>query len=141
MENLFNTIRYKVITYFLNEENNYYHKEPQLTPFEKLPQELKVEETQKDFLNKQGANQIIRGRVRNGKYLFFTGLIKLVDRERVFFGNNYESIQGKKITSLIVFEFSVDYKVMTVYYFNHFYKDNRTERIEFVSGFIKSLKG
>jgi len=139
MEKQFNNIHYRTATYILNNGNNYYEKQPTIVPFHKLPDELKVEESQRDFLKKQGANNVIRGRVRNGKYLFFTGLIELPHHHRVYFGNNCDTHRGKRKISLIVFSFNSDHSMMTIYYFNHFYKDNRAERISFVSEFISSL--
>lgn len=139
MENTYENIKYKTITYILNNDNGYYIKQPTLVTFNKLPSELKVEETQKDFLRKQGANYIIRGRIKNGQYTFFTGLIPLPNLKNTYFGNNYENVNGNKKYSLIAFKVSEDNTSIQVYYFNHFYKENRSERIEFLLNFINSL--
>jgi hypothetical protein len=139
MENKFNSAFYKTIYYNLNCENGYYQKEPQLVPFNKLPNDLKVEETQKEIIRRQGANELIHGRIKNGKYTFLTGLIPIKENSPVYFGNNFEIVEGRKRTSLIVFVFSNENKKLTVYYFNCYYKDNRNERIAFVTEFIQSL--
>jgi hypothetical protein len=110
-----------------------------LVAFNKIPNELKVEDTQKEIIRKQGANEIIRGRIKNNKYTFLTGLIPLKNSNSIFFGNNYEYVGKQKKTSLIVFVFSNSNNTLTVYYFNNFYKDNRNERIDFVNDFIYSL--
>lgn len=139
MESSFGTIHYKTVIYKLNNDNGYYTKQPQLVSFGKLPNELKVEETQKEFLKNQGANHVIRSRIKNGKYYFFTGLIPVGNTDKIYFGNDYDFKNGNKVTSLVVFVFSTDIEILTVYYFNHFYKDNRGERIEFVTKFINSI--
>ena len=139
MENTFNNIHYKTVNYLLNSDSGYYEKEPQLVPFTKLPSELKVEESQKEFLIKQGANHIIHGRVKNGQYSFFTGLIPPPETEKVFFGNSKDMYHGREKHNLIVFVFSTDNTALSIYFFNHFYIVNRSERIEFVIQFVNSL--
>lgn len=139
MENTFNFIHYKTLVYHLNIDSGYYEKQPLLVPFNKIPNELKVEDTQKETIRKQGANEIIRGRIKNNQYTFLTGLIPLNNSNTIYFGNNYEFIKKQKKTSLIVFVFSNSNNTLTVYYFNNFYKDNRNERIDFVNDFITSL--
>lgn len=139
METKFNNIHYKTVIYKLNNDNGYYTKQPQLIQFNKLPNDLKVEETQKEFLKIQGANYVIRGRIKNGKYCFFTGLIPVGNTDKRFFGNDFEFKNGIKVFSLLVFVFSSDSNELTIYYFNNFYKDNRGERVEFVTEFINSL--
>jgi hypothetical protein len=139
MENTFNYIHYKTITYPLNQNSGYYEKQPTLVGFNKIPNELKVEETQKDIIRQQGANEIIRGRIKNNKYTFLTGLIPLYNSTTVYFGNNYEYVGKQKKTSLIVFKFSDSNRMLDVYYFNNFYKDNRNERIDFVNNFITTI--
>lgn len=139
MYSRFNYIRYRTINYSLNSESGYYEKIPNIVTFNKLPNDLKVEETQAQKIREQGANEIIRGRIKNGKYSFLTGLISLNNSPTVYFGNNYEFVENKKRTSLIVFVFSNGNRELTVYYFNHFYKSNRADRIIFVQEFINSL--
>jgi hypothetical protein len=139
MENKFKNSSYKTVNYLLNNVNGYYEKQPLKIAFNKLPFDLKVEESKMEFLMKQGANEIIRGRIKNGKYTFFTGLIPLVDTVNVYFGNEYETVNKLKVYSLIVFVFSENDLKLTVYYFNHYYILDRNERILFVSEFIQSL--
>lgn len=139
MENTFNTIHYKTIPYKLNNENGYYEKQKFNADFKKLPNDLKIEKSVKDFLINQGANEILRGRIKNGKYNFFTGLIRLNNSDRIYYGNTYEYIHNKKKVSLLVVTLSENHSELTIYYFNHFYKDNPNERVNFVSEFIESL--
>lgn len=106
---------HQAIKYILNDETGYFVKQPVLTRFIKLPDELKVEQTFKPFLINQGANHIIRGRIKGGVYTFFTG-IKKTSFENLFTGDHYTPATKKK-KSLIVFEFSSDFRAFTAYYF------------------------
>ena len=137
MEKMFNTSYYKELKYKLNSETGRYQKQPEIIPFLKLPFELKVESTQKDFIIQQGANQIITGRFKNKKREFFTGLIPV--ETNYYLGNDYEYLQGQKKNSLIVFEFSENAEYLTLNYFNRYYIDNREARIKFVCAFIHHL--
>jgi hypothetical protein len=136
MEKVFNFVKYKEVKYELNPEG-YYQKLPSKTQFQKLPFELKVEQSVKPFLREQGANEVITGRFKNKKREFFTGLIP--SEPRFYMGNDYENVKGEKKLSLIVFEFSECQKYLTANYFNGFYKDPREARIKFVSEFISHL--
>lgn len=139
MEKMFNSTVYKEVKYKLNPEG-YYQKEPEKIPFLKLPFELKVEPSQKEFLKQQGADQIITGRFKDKKREFFTGLIPIVESQ-VFMGNDYENIKGVKKYSLIIFKFSPCNGYLTAYYFNRFYLDKREIRIQFVNAFDLHLSG
>lgn len=134
MEKQFNFVNYKVVTYQLNRESGRYEKQPETISFLKLPFELKVEKSQKEFLIKQGATTLITGRFKNKKREFFTGLIPI--NTGFYVGNDWEYIQGKKKNSLVVFQFSNNNQDLTVYYFNRFYIDSREARIKFVKDFI-----
>ncbi len=137
MEKMFNFVVYKELKYKLNSESGRYEKQPEKTPFQKLPFELKVEPTQKDYIIQQGAKEIITGRFKNKKREFFTGLIPI--QSTFFLGNDYEFINGQKKNSLIVFEFSDNNEFLTLNYFNRFYKDYPEERLKFVLLFIHHL--
>lgn len=138
MENIFKGVHYKTIPYKLNPNNGYYEKQNFNPDFKKLPCDLKIEKSVKDFLINQGANDILRGRVKNGKYNFFTGLIPINNCKGIYFGNLCEFIRGQKKISLLIVEVSENYEELTVYFFNHYYKENRNERITFVIQFIES---
>ena len=135
METPFNFPEYKEEQYGMNSATGYYEKQPKRITFNKLPYELKVEETQEAKIRSQGANEIIHGRIKNGKYQFFTGLISAGVKDW-YFGNHYEFINGGKKLSLVIFQFAEDNSCLTVYFFNWYYKENRNERINFVSLFI-----
>lgn len=134
MEKSFNSVHYKIVDYRLNRESGRYEKQPEKITFLKLPFELKVENSQKEFLIKQGATTLVTGRFKNKKREFFTGLIPI--STGFYIGNDVEFIQGVKINSLIVFQFSNNNQDLTVYYFNRYYIDNRELRIKFVMDFI-----
>ena len=107
---------HQVIKYILNDQTGYFVKQPGLTPFNKLPDELKVETTVRPFLIKQGANHIIRGRIKGGVYTFFTG-IKKTSFENLFTGDHYTPGTKKK-RNLVLFEFSSDFRAFKAYYFH-----------------------
>lgn len=130
---------YKTVRFLLNVETNYYEKQPDLVPFIKLPNELKVEETHDPAIRRNGAEQIIRGRIQNKKYLFFTGLVPSPTRERWYIGNHCEFIKGNKKLSLILFWFSSDFKELRAYYFNGF-SLYPSERERFLGEFINAVK-
>ena len=135
---MFNLTKYHTIEYINNPLTGFYEKQPSLISFNKLPFELKIEPTQKDFLKKQGADRIITGRILNGQREFFTGLIPI--NKLSFNGNDFEFVKGVKKLSLIIFVFSPDYKKLSVYYFNHFYKQSPTERIKFCVSFLNTIE-
>lgn len=138
MEKKFNFVHYKIVQYLKDLETGKYLKQPQKVEFSKLPSVLKIETTREKRLINQGANEVITSSIKKGKYLFFTGLIPF--SENFYFGNDYEYINGQKKNSLCVFYLSNDFKSLTVYYFNRFYKDRREERIKFIASFIEHLK-
>lgn len=122
----------KVFTYRLNPETGYYEQLTGELGFFKLPFDLKVEQTRKpDQIN---SKLICRGRVKAGKYLFFTGLIPIY-KDGVFFGDHYEFVKGEKKNSFVLFEFSEGNNVMTVHFFNHF-KVYPKRRLKFVSDYF-----
>ncbi len=139
METQFNFPDYKEVVYLMNPETGYYQKQPQKISFNKLPFELKVENTIEEKIRQQGAKEIIHGRIKNGKYQFFTGLIPTSVRG-FYEGNDYEFRNKVKKLSLIVFYFSEDNSKLSVYYFNHFYKVSSIDRQRFVFQFIKFIQ-
>jgi hypothetical protein len=138
---VFNFPEYKTISYTLNNETGRYQKDPERIAFNKLPFELKVEPTQDPKIKANGANEIITGRIQNGKRLFFTGLIPINNSAVYYLGNDYQKTAKGKTNSLVVFEFSPDNTRLLVYYFNNYYVHNREERIKLVSKFIKHKEG
>jgi hypothetical protein len=138
---MFNFPEYKTVIYLLNPDTGKYQKEPERVPFNKMPPILKVENTQDARIKANGANEIITGRILNGKRLFFTGLVPIANSLNWYYGNDYQvTPQGKK-NSLVIFHFSKDNRQMNVFYFNSYYKQSRAERINFVCEFIKHKGG
>ena len=138
---MFNFPEYKTVVYVLNPETGKYQKEPERVPFNKMPPVLKVETTQDERIKANGANEIITGRIQNGKRLFFSGLVPVRNSSQWYNGNDYQMTpQGKK-NSLVIFHFSQDNRQMNVYYFNAYYKHSRDERINFICLFIKHKGG
>jgi hypothetical protein len=140
MNSKFNSPEFKTIVYKLNNESGRYEKQATLVPFEKLPFELKVETTRDERIKNNGATEIITGRIKGGKRLFFTGLIHVFNESNWFYGNDYQFINGNKKNSLVIFQFKNTNQELIIYYFNSFYKDSREERIKFVCLFIQSIQ-
>jgi excisionase family DNA binding protein len=109
--------QFKTVTYQLNDETNYYQKVSCDIGFNKLPDELKIEETRRP--EQIHSSQIIRGRIKNGRYLFFTGLLT-TEFPDFFFGDHYEFVNGNKKNSFVLFHFSKDKKYLNAYFYNHF---------------------
>lgn len=127
----------KVIVYRNNPESGRFEKQPSKIAFNKMPFELKVEKTQELKIISQGAKEIITGRIKDGKRTFFSGLIPIAPLW--FMGNDYEFVRGVKKLSLVLFKFSEDNSTLVAYYFNHFYKENRDERLKLCLQYIQSL--
>ena len=122
----------KVFIYRLNTETGYYEKQIGEPEFQKLPFELKVEETRKP---EQIHSKIIcRGRIKNGRYTFFTGLIP-ISGGGMFFGDHYEITEGIKRNSFILFAFTQGNQVLTIHFFNHF-KVYPGKRAKFISTYL-----
>jgi hypothetical protein len=136
---MFNFPKYHTIEYQNNPQTGRFEKLPSLIAFNKMPFDLKIENTQEQKIINQGAKTIISGRIKEGKREFFTGLIPINNNE--FIGNHYESIKGVKKLSLIIFEFTPDNSKLSVYFFNHYYIDNRSERLSFCTKFLTTKKG
>ena len=66
---------YKKLVFKFNELSRYYDRVECPLGFEKIPPELKIEETRRPdiILSKT----VIHGRISGGKYLFFTGIIQI----------------------------------------------------------------
>lgn len=114
----------KVLKYTM-QENGYYQLVECPIGFNKLPKELKIEPTQRPDLIANGANNVLRGRIKGGNYTFFTGLRHLHDR--TFYGNKEVSIKRKKWRILIVAEVSSDNQILTLIWTNKAYQ--RTSQI------------
>lgn len=134
---MLNFPKYNSIVYHNNPLTGRYEKQPSMIAFNKLPFDLKVQMSQKQWLKEQGADQIITGPIQNGKREFFTGLLSI--ENHCYMGNNYEYVKGVKKLSLIVFIFSHDHKKLNVHYFSRFYIENPNERLKFCLYFINNI--
>lgn len=140
MSETFNLPEFKTLNYVLNVEIGKYEKQPERIPFNKLPFELKVETTIDEKIKKNGANEIITGRIKGGQRMFFSGLIAVPKFPNWFYGNDYEFKNGKKKNSLVLFHFINNNRELVIYYFNNFYKDSRPERESLVVRLIKFIQ-
>ncbi len=106
----------KIVIYHLNKDSNYYELHTQPPGFNRLPNELKVEDTQEPRIRKV-ANQIIQGRQHNGTRTFFTGM-RETPVKQTFFGDDGYTRPNKK--SFVLFQFNNDCTRLKVHYFPGF---------------------
>jgi hypothetical protein len=130
------TPEHKHLVFHLNHETGYFEMTRGFIGFQKVPPELKIEKTQRPEIIKSEC--VIRSRVKNGKYSFFTGLLK-TNFDHWYFGDYFEIRDGVKRNSFILFHFSQNQTGFDMYFFNHFklYPDRRGH---FIRDFITNLK-
>lgn len=128
--------KYHRITFDLDIDSGWYIRRPAPLHFAKLPGKLKVERTQIERFRNQGAETIITGPVRDTRRTFYTGLRQL-PVEGCYVGNDYEQRNGKKVLSLVLFQFSADHSELTVFYFNGFYRAASEDRSRYSVLFIQ----
>ena len=126
---------YKKLVFRFNETTRYFDRVECPQGFEKIPPELKIEETRRPDIIQ--SKTVIHGRIRAGKYLFFTGIIQ-IKQSTWYFGDHYELTNGIKKNSFILFHFTNGNTEFVLYYFNH-YKLFPRSRAKFISDFIGSL--
>lgn len=129
--------KYKHLVYRMNDHVGYYETRTAPPGFTKLPYELKVEETQRPDIIK--ADNVIRGRLKNGKYTFFTGL-RPAPVGQWFTGDHKEYYKEKSSKSLVLFNFSPDNAMLNVYFFPGYYKFDQKRIDSFVLTFTDYLK-
>jgi len=129
------TPEHKHLFFKLNSDTGYFEMIRGVMGFQKVPDELKIEKTQRTELIR--SDYLIRGRKKNGKYSFFTGLLK-TNFDNWYFGNFFEIRNGIKRNSFILFLFSQDQTGFEMYFFNHF-KLYPKHRGHFIRDFINSL--
>ena len=83
---------YKKIVYRYNGATEYYETITAPPAFNKLPYDVRIEETQAK--GKIQSNLVIRSRIKNGKYIFFTG-IRPTSSEYWYYGDHAEWIREK----------------------------------------------
>lgn len=109
------------IIQYRREASGWYVRLPELVPFKKIPDELKVEDTQDDTPRSNGAENIIRGRhEKGGRYLFYTGL-RRTPGHCWYAGDFCEFVRGQKVKSTLLFEFSADFSTLAVHWFDRYH--------------------
>lgn len=129
------TARYQRITFDLDHDAGWYIRRPELVPFAKVPHRLKVERTQVDKFREQGADVIITGPMRAKRRTFYTGMRPL-PVEGWYYGNDHELLKGKKVLSLVLFQFNPAMDELTLYYFARYYRADRADRERYAVAFI-----
>ena len=132
----FNSPRAKIITFLLEPETGYYRLISQPPGFNRIPNELKVEDTQRPDILTRGANLTIRGRQRNKRFLFFTGMLP-TPFQNVFVGDDGYLRPQKK--SMVLFIFSPDSSRLDLHYFQGFtiYPPHREQ---FIRNYLKRIR-
>lgn len=128
--------RHHRITFDLDTDAGWYIRRPALLHFAKVPGKLKVERTQVERFRDQGADMIITGPMRAKRRTFYTGLRQL-PVVGWYIGNDYEQRNGRKVLSLVLFQFSADHAELTLYYFNGFYRADAEDRSRYAVAFIQ----
>jgi hypothetical protein len=132
MELQFPFAKHLLIQYELNLETNYYKLVDAPPGFKKLPDELRIEETQK--LDRIDAPFILRSRIVKGFYSFLTGL-RLTHHKRIFYGDN--GYKKPKQKSLLFAVYSRDRRTMDIYFFYNFYPLNPAQRERIIESFVQ----
>ncbi len=135
---------FKVVYYTNNPETGYFTKnvkQAEKTSVMRLPYQLKVEKTQLTQI-KCNAERIIRGKEKyktnSNNYKFFTGLQE-TEFSNWFLGNDYEFIRGEKVLSLVLFHFSNENEILSVYYFGRYFIEQSAKRRQFVKQIITQI--
>ena len=131
--------RHHRIAFALDMDAGWYMRRPDPLHFGRVPSKLKVEQTQVAALREQGADRIITGPMRKGTRTFFTGLRPL-SVEGWYIGNDAELVKGRKVLSLVLFQFSAEGANLTLFYFPRFYRDDRNERAQYAVAFINGME-
>lgn len=127
------------ITFDLDRDAGWYIRRPELVPFAKVPEKLKVERTQEERFRNQGAHTTITGPMRAKRRTFFSGM-RALPVEQWYIGNDYEQRGGKKVLSLVLFHFSGDFAELNLYYFNGFYRAAVEDRTRWAVAFIRHME-
>jgi len=135
-------MQYKIVYYSLNSATGYYTKsefQPERIPFMRMPYELRVTKTQSESIKPNATELVVsREMTKSKNFKFITGIQK-TNFKNWFIGNDYEIVKGKKILSLILFQFCEYNECLTVYYFSRYDRGNTDLRIKFAKETIPML--
>ena len=126
------TVTYYRIDFILSNTTQRYEKQPMIKNFNKIPTDLKIEETQDPKIRLR-SEYLLRGRQVNGKCTLHLGL------EKSTIEKMYRSALDDTKKSEVHIVLSEDYKTMTMYVFNTF-RVQRPARPMFQREFIKHLR-
>ena len=102
---------------------------------DKMPDELIIEKIRNAATVE--AAMYARSPQTNGKHILKTGIRPLGNR--IAYGDQFEFVNGSKVNHLLIFVFSSDKQILTVYHFLNF---NPYKKTEFVKSFLKTqIKG
>lgn len=134
-----NVPAHKVVTFTNDVASGRFLKDAAIIPFTKLPEYLKVSETRDRARRAVGAAMMIEGPIRNKVRTLHTGLIP-TGIERWFVGDHADVYAGRKCRNTVLFNFSVDNRRLTVFYFTGLEKYGIAERVRFAQQVIPHLR-
>jgi hypothetical protein len=123
---------YKKVVLRFNTETAWFERVACPIGFNKVPTELKLEDSQREDYQNKGAKLFIRSRTVNKQREFQTGLI-YTGRKGLYFGDHYHP-KEKQANSFCLFYINESNTELTVFYFNHFkvYPKQRERLIELI---------
>lgn len=125
----------KVVIYQLNTVSNYYELHTQPPGFNRLPNELQVQDSWDKKMIERGALQVIQGRIVNKKRTFFSGMRTTTDKNTTFGDDGFTRPQKP---SFCLFQFNNDCTRLTIHYFPGF-KPLKPMREQFIQTYLKTL--
>lgn len=127
-----------VVTYTNDVATGRYLKDPTIIAFTKVPEYLKVARTWDKSRKAVGADMMIDGPTRNKVRTMHTGLIP-TGVEQWFVGDHTDVYAGKTCRNTVLFNFSMDARRLTVFYFTGLEKYSIEERVKFARSVIPFL--
>lgn len=142
MKSKFNLPQYKTANFYFNNETRYFtttETDGLESPVNRLTNELRIAPTKAENIKCHAKELIVsRERFKSGSYRFITG-IQPTSYKDWLLGNDYESINGQKVISLILFKFNKNRTQLTVYYFPRYDKARTDLRLLFANEVIPHL--
>jgi hypothetical protein len=123
---------YKKVVLRFNSETAWFERVTCPIGFNKVPTELKLEDSQREDYKRIGAKLFIRSQTVNKQREFQTGLI-YTGRKGLYFGDHFRPKENPA-NSFCLFYINESNTELTVYYFNHFkvYPKQRERLIELI---------
>ncbi|RYE56581.1 MAG: hypothetical protein EOP48_07685 [Sphingobacteriales bacterium] len=134
----FNIPKYSTVIYRLNPETRYFAQtlvEVAETPITRLPAEMRQAPAKAGNIIPNASLLMLSRKCNKGNYKFITGLQQTL-RPDWYVGNDYEYYRGKKVLSLILFQFRDEGREVAVHYFHRYDKHTSIARLQFANNVI-----